>query len=58
MSGAMALPKGRLPLRPRTLVDVSGRNQEITLFGNKQKMPIAARAALKLLDSTRAAAEG
>ncbi|OGA39178.1 MAG: alpha-hydroxy-acid oxidizing enzyme [Betaproteobacteria bacterium RIFCSPLOWO2_12_FULL_62_13] len=31
----------RIKLRPHTLVDVSGRNQEITLFGNKQKMPIA-----------------
>ena len=31
----------RIKLRPRTLVDVSGRNQEITLFGNKQNMPIA-----------------
>ena len=31
----------RIKLRPRTLVDVSGRSQEITLFGNKQKMPIA-----------------
>jgi (S)-mandelate dehydrogenase len=31
----------RIKLRPRTLVDVSGRNQEITLFGNPQKMPIA-----------------
>ena len=31
----------RIKLRPRTLVDVSSRNQEITLFGNKHKMPIA-----------------
>ncbi len=31
----------RIKLRPRTLVDVSGRSQEITLFGNQQKMPIA-----------------
>lgn len=31
----------RIKLQPRTLVDVSGRNQEITLFGNKQNMPIA-----------------
>jgi isopentenyl diphosphate isomerase/L-lactate dehydrogenase-like FMN-dependent dehydrogenase len=31
----------RIKLRPRTLVDVSGRSQEVTLFGNKQKMPIA-----------------
>jgi isopentenyl diphosphate isomerase/L-lactate dehydrogenase-like FMN-dependent dehydrogenase len=31
----------RIKLRPRTLVDVSGRSQEITLFGNRQKMPIA-----------------
>jgi (S)-mandelate dehydrogenase len=31
----------RIKLKPRTLVDVSGRSQEITLFGNRQKMPIA-----------------
>ena len=31
----------RIKLQPRTLVDVSGRNQEITLFGNLQNMPIA-----------------
>jgi len=31
----------RIKLNPRTLVDVSGRTQEITLFGNKQTMPIA-----------------
>lgn len=31
----------RIKLRPRTLVDVSGRRQDITLFGNQQKMPIA-----------------
>jgi isopentenyl diphosphate isomerase/L-lactate dehydrogenase-like FMN-dependent dehydrogenase len=31
----------RIRLRPRTLVDVSGRSQEITLFGKKQPMPIA-----------------
>lgn len=31
----------RIKLRPRTLVDVSKRNQEITLFGQRQKMPIA-----------------
>ena len=31
----------RIKLKPRTLVDVSGRSQEITLFGEKQKMPIA-----------------
>ena len=31
----------RIKLKPRTLVDVSGRGQEITLFGNKQSMPIA-----------------
>ena len=31
----------RIKLQPRTLVDVSGRNQEITLFGNRQNMPIA-----------------
>jgi isopentenyl diphosphate isomerase/L-lactate dehydrogenase-like FMN-dependent dehydrogenase len=30
----------RIKFRPRTLVDVSRRTQEITLFGNKQKMPI------------------
>src|SRR5918992_1788197 len=30
----------RIRLRPRTLVDVSKRTQEITLFGQKQKMPI------------------
>lgn len=30
----------RIRLRPRTLVDVSGRSQEITLFGKKQPMPI------------------
>ena len=31
----------RIKLRPRTLIDVSGRNQRITLFGYEQKMPIA-----------------
>lgn len=31
----------RIRLRPRTLVDVSGRSQEVTLFGDKYKMPIA-----------------
>jgi len=31
----------RIRLRPRVLVDVSRRNQEITLFGYRQKMPIA-----------------
>ncbi|HEY9447854.1 MAG TPA: alpha-hydroxy acid oxidase [Burkholderiales bacterium] len=31
----------RIKLKPRTLVDVSGRSQETTLFGEKQKMPIA-----------------
>jgi len=31
----------RIRLRPRVLVDVSRRNQEITLFGHRQKMPIA-----------------
>lgn len=31
----------RIKLKPRTLVDVSARSQEITLFGEKQKMPIA-----------------
>ncbi|MGE5525686.1 MAG: alpha-hydroxy acid oxidase [Rhodospirillaceae bacterium] len=31
----------RIKLKPRTLVDVSGRSQEITLFGDKYKMPIA-----------------
>ena len=30
----------RIQFRPRTLVDVSGRNQEITLFGKKQPLPI------------------
>jgi isopentenyl diphosphate isomerase/L-lactate dehydrogenase-like FMN-dependent dehydrogenase len=30
----------RIRFQPRTLVDVSGRNQEITLFGQKQKMPL------------------
>src|SRR5918993_2897752 len=30
----------RIRFKPRTLVDVSGRNQEITLFGQKQQMPI------------------
>jgi isopentenyl diphosphate isomerase/L-lactate dehydrogenase-like FMN-dependent dehydrogenase len=30
----------RIRLRPRTLVGVSGRSQEISLFGNKHKMPI------------------
>ena len=30
----------RIKFKPRTLVDVSGRSQEITLFGQKQKMPI------------------
>jgi len=31
----------RIRLQPRTLVDVSRRSQEITLFGNPQQMPIA-----------------
>ncbi|MGZ8197962.1 MAG: alpha-hydroxy acid oxidase [Burkholderiales bacterium] len=31
----------RIKFKPRTLVDVSGRSQEITLFGEKQSMPIA-----------------
>jgi L-lactate dehydrogenase (cytochrome)/(S)-mandelate dehydrogenase len=30
----------RIKLLPRTLVDVSARSQKITLFGNKQNMPI------------------
>jgi L-lactate dehydrogenase (cytochrome)/(S)-mandelate dehydrogenase len=30
----------RIRLKPRTLVDVSKRNQEMTLFGKKHKMPI------------------
>jgi isopentenyl diphosphate isomerase/L-lactate dehydrogenase-like FMN-dependent dehydrogenase len=30
----------RIRLRPRTLVDVSRRSQEVTLFGKKHKMPI------------------
>jgi isopentenyl diphosphate isomerase/L-lactate dehydrogenase-like FMN-dependent dehydrogenase len=30
----------RIRFKPRTLVDVSSRNQEITLFGNRHKMPI------------------
>jgi isopentenyl diphosphate isomerase/L-lactate dehydrogenase-like FMN-dependent dehydrogenase len=30
----------RIRLKPRTLVDVSGRNQEITLFGKKSALPI------------------
>jgi isopentenyl diphosphate isomerase/L-lactate dehydrogenase-like FMN-dependent dehydrogenase len=30
----------RIKFRPRTLVDVSTRAQEITLFGNRHKMPI------------------
>ena len=30
----------RIKLKPRVLRDVSGRNQEITLFGKQQKMPI------------------
>ena len=30
----------RIKLRPRTLVDVSGRSQGIMLFGQRQKMPI------------------
>ena len=30
----------RIRLKPRTLVDVSKRNQEVSLFGRKHKMPI------------------
>src|SRR5687768_6617372 len=30
----------RIRFKPRTLVDVSKRTQEITLFGKKQKMPV------------------
>jgi len=30
----------RIRLKPRTLVDVSKRSQEVTLFGKKHKMPI------------------
>lgn len=31
----------RIKFKPRTLVDVSGRSQEITLLGQRHKMPIA-----------------
>ncbi|MDO8597171.1 MAG: alpha-hydroxy acid oxidase [Sulfuricaulis sp.] len=31
----------RIKLKPRTLIDVSGRSQGITLFGRELKMPIA-----------------
>lgn len=31
----------RIKLRPRVLVDVSQRSQEVALFGQRQKMPIA-----------------
>ena len=31
----------RIKLKPRVLVDVSRRSQDITLFGHQQKMPIA-----------------
>ena len=31
----------RIKLKPRTLIDVSKRSQEITLFGHLQQMPIA-----------------
>ena len=31
----------RIRFKPRTLVDVSGRNQDINLFGKAHKMPIA-----------------
>ena len=31
----------RIKFRPRTLVDVSARSQDITLFGHQQPMPIA-----------------
>ena len=31
----------RIKLKPRVLVDVSQRSQEITLFGQRQEMPIA-----------------
>lgn len=31
----------RIKLKPRVLADVSQRSQEITLFGHRQKMPIA-----------------
>jgi len=30
----------RIRFKPRTLVDVSGRSQEVTLFGQTQKMPV------------------
>src|SRR5215210_5992134 len=30
----------KIRFKPRTLVDVSGRSQDITLFGHKQNMPI------------------
>lgn len=30
----------KIRFRPRTLVDISKRSQEISLFGQKQKMPI------------------
>ena len=30
----------KIRLKPRTLIDVSKRSQEITLFGNKHKMPM------------------
>jgi isopentenyl diphosphate isomerase/L-lactate dehydrogenase-like FMN-dependent dehydrogenase len=31
----------RIRFRPRTLVDVSGRSQEVVLFGKRHKMPVA-----------------
>jgi isopentenyl diphosphate isomerase/L-lactate dehydrogenase-like FMN-dependent dehydrogenase len=30
----------RIKLKPRTLIDVSGRSQEVTLLGDRHKMPI------------------
>jgi isopentenyl diphosphate isomerase/L-lactate dehydrogenase-like FMN-dependent dehydrogenase len=30
----------RIRFKPRTLVDVSGRSQEVTLFGERHKMPV------------------
>ena len=41
MAGELFAAMAGIKLQPRTLVDVSGRNQEITLFGNLQNMPIA-----------------
>ena len=41
----------RIKLSMRALVDVSGRNQEVTLFGVKHKMPIAIASTISAVST-------